>query len=353
MSDQKPIEILPVGPVPLADEESVFTTLYAALGPHLRRISDGQTGDRRDVIGWPYRRLASNGGLEVAADAPALTVPAGPAGGGSTSYPRLRLKPGLAAGDVSLDLGYGEAAKSYVHFAGLKRNGRLRPDLRFLVTLPSATSVSALFIAPEHRDAFVERYEHALLAEIEVLANAITHAELAVQVDLQAEACLAANPAEYWQEDVIAEEVARAVRIGRAVPQLAELGFRLRREPPAPIARGGAAPVSDELLVELANTLAASTGRPVHWFVLPFESGHDSADAFAPLARLRLGEHGEPILGLVRPEEPAAANRARLTAAASHVPAFGITTACDWQSVSEAGLAALLDLLAEVAESAR
>ena len=39
-----------VGSVPLADAHEVFSTVSEALGPHLRRIPDGETGDRSDWI---------------------------------------------------------------------------------------------------------------------------------------------------------------------------------------------------------------------------------------------------------------------------------------------------------------
>ena len=39
-----------VGSVPLADARTVFETVSAALGPRLRRIPDGETGERSDWI---------------------------------------------------------------------------------------------------------------------------------------------------------------------------------------------------------------------------------------------------------------------------------------------------------------
>ncbi len=350
MSDAQTVEILPLGPIPLADDDAVFTTLHAALGPHLRRLPDGQTEDRRDDIGWQYGRLAGNRALEVANDAPALTIPS--AGGGSTSYPRLRPRSGITPADLSLDLGYGEAAKSYVHFAGLKRTGRLAPDTRFLVTLPSATSVAAMFIAPGHRADFVEAYERALLQEIDVLAGAITHSELAIQFDLQAEAWLAANPAVYWQDDAIADEVARVIRLVKEVPDLVELGFRIRLAPPAPVDRGNGKAADDALVVTLANSLAGHAGRPVQWITLPFGADHNAPADFAALDELHTGADCTPVLAIVRPDASVEQNRARIDAAAAHLPAYGLTTEQDWDSVGDAGLTDLLQLLTALARPA-
>ena len=48
-----------VGSVPLADAETVFTTLAKALGPKLPRIPDGETGDPADDFA-PDAHDASN-----------------------------------------------------------------------------------------------------------------------------------------------------------------------------------------------------------------------------------------------------------------------------------------------------
>ena len=54
-----------VGSIPLPDAEAVFRTLAGALGPHLRRIPDGETGDRMRWIGFIARKLAVHPDFEV------------------------------------------------------------------------------------------------------------------------------------------------------------------------------------------------------------------------------------------------------------------------------------------------
>jgi hypothetical protein len=41
-----------VGSIPLPDAETVFRTLAAATGSHLRRLPDGETGIRKTWIGF-------------------------------------------------------------------------------------------------------------------------------------------------------------------------------------------------------------------------------------------------------------------------------------------------------------
>ena len=59
-----------VGSIPLSDAETVFRTLAAATGPHLKRLPDGETGIRRTWIRFLQQVLANNPAIEVASDVP-------------------------------------------------------------------------------------------------------------------------------------------------------------------------------------------------------------------------------------------------------------------------------------------
>ena len=59
-----------VGSIPLPDAETVFRTLAAATGPHLKRLPDGETGIRKTWIRFLQQVLADNPAIEVASDAP-------------------------------------------------------------------------------------------------------------------------------------------------------------------------------------------------------------------------------------------------------------------------------------------
>jgi hypothetical protein len=47
-----------VGSIPLPDAETVFRTLAAATGPHLKRLPDGETGIRKTWIRFLQQVLA-------------------------------------------------------------------------------------------------------------------------------------------------------------------------------------------------------------------------------------------------------------------------------------------------------
>jgi hypothetical protein len=48
--------------MPLPDAETVFRTLAAATGPHLKRLPDGETGIRKTWIRFLQQVLADRGG---------------------------------------------------------------------------------------------------------------------------------------------------------------------------------------------------------------------------------------------------------------------------------------------------
>ena len=53
-----------VGTVPLQSAAEVFTTLSNALGPSLRWIPDGETGERKDWLPWMEPLFAQNPAFE-------------------------------------------------------------------------------------------------------------------------------------------------------------------------------------------------------------------------------------------------------------------------------------------------
>ena len=59
-----------VGSIPLPDAETVFRTVSGAVGQHLVRLPDGETGIRKTWIKFLQDVLAENPAIEVAKDVP-------------------------------------------------------------------------------------------------------------------------------------------------------------------------------------------------------------------------------------------------------------------------------------------
>ncbi|NND49339.1 MAG: hypothetical protein HKN60_03705, partial [Rhizobiales bacterium] len=59
-----------VGSIPLPDAETVFRTLSGAVGTHVARLPDGETGIRKMWIKFLQDVLADHPAIEVAGDVP-------------------------------------------------------------------------------------------------------------------------------------------------------------------------------------------------------------------------------------------------------------------------------------------
>ena len=127
-----------VGSVPLADARAVFATVSAALGPHLKSIPDGETGERLDWITWlepvfaDIRRSRSRArcsSVHAALDAEGRALPAQgrrvdrrTCASTTCSTPTTRASPTRCSSDS-------------------KRQGKIPPHVKFQVDLVPAHSV--------------------------------------------------------------------------------------------------------------------------------------------------------------------------------------------------------------------
>jgi hypothetical protein len=341
-------EILVLGSVPLKDADAAINAVWAELGPHLRRMPDGETGERRNWIQFQYPRLAAHPAFEV--DPDAAPIPLSTQKGGLVGeIAPLRFRANVDPDAATLDLGYAEAAKSYVHLAGLKRTGRVRPDVRFMVALPTPTAVTAHFISPAHRPRFAAWYERVLLAELDAIAHAIPHPDLAIQWDVAFEVFIWEGRVAYWGPEPKPAVLAALARLGRAVPETVELGYHLCYGDP-----GGhhvIEPKDTRVLTEIANGVSALVKRPIQWIHMPVPiERHDDA-YFAPLAALALHPETRLVLGLVHDSDGEAGNAARIAAARRHVPSFGIATECGWGRRAPETLPELMRLHRQAAQA--
>src|SRR5271169_1867559 len=98
-----------VGSIPLPDSETVFRTLAGAVGGHVERLPDGETGIRKSWIKFLQDVLAENPAIEYAKDVPPFKFVQWD-GKVVREIPRLRLKPGVKADPASFKTGYAAMA---------------------------------------------------------------------------------------------------------------------------------------------------------------------------------------------------------------------------------------------------
>jgi hypothetical protein len=336
-----------IGSVPMADAEQVFTQVSAALGSRLRRLPDGETGKRGDWITWLEPLFSDNPAFEKSDDVFRLHEQA-------TPRRRYRLKPGYAAEDVRFDnLFYADIAKdSYAVFRRLKRAGKIAPHLRFQVDLVPAHSVIWLFLVDALHAPIDPIYNAALAREIDKIAAAIPHGELAIQFDVASAvfARLERNQASpYGRNKAEMQETFGRILIdlGNRVPAGVELMFHFcygdsnHRHVVEPTDMGD--------MVELANRLARGVGRRIDLVHMPVPRDRSDDAYFAPLGELRLPET-ELCLGLVHHTDGIEGTRKRRATALQHVKEFSIGTECGFGRRDPRTIPELLRIHAAIAD---
>ena len=330
-----------VGSVPLASADVVFRTVAAEIGDRLRRLPDGETGPRSDWIVWQLPVFTSHPQLEV--------VPPGP--NSWRPLPRVRLAEGARDDGVRFEgLGYADAAlASYRVFARLKRDGGIPVACRFQLCLPTPLAPISAFVVPQDQAILEPAYEARLIDELQVVLAEVPHDQLAIQWDTNFEFGMLEGVFPVWFEDVESGILERLLRLSRRVPADVELGYHFCYGDVQH--RHFKEPVDAGRLVEVANALAASLERPLHWIHMPVPRTRADEAYYAPLRDLRLRPETELYLGLVHHTDGIEGTARRLEVAGRFAPSFGIATECGWGRRAPATIPALLRIHRELSAS--
>lgn len=321
--------LLLVGSVPFESAQDVLLTASDMLGAHLDSIPDGEVLDRRYwVLRMAFQVFSGHASLET------MHRPEAPVGGerlipaSREDVWRFRLRPDIEA--ISFDmpgwrLGYAkDAQSSYALFSALKREGRIRTEARFKVSVPTVSSVcDPSIFGTDERELTVGQggFHESLVAEVRQICAIVPPAELALQYDCSFEATNVRGATGLPIEGSIERNVAQFGPLTEIVPADALLGFHLcfgtfggwPRFAPDNLARTG----------EFANANVAAARRPVDWIHIP--ALDTDADAFyAPLAELELGE-ARVYRGLVHSMADIAE---RLAVTRRYLPDFGRAAYC-------------------------
>jgi hypothetical protein len=331
------------GSVPLADPETVFRTVATALDGRVRRIPDGEPGERDNWVVWQLPKLSAHPDLELA-------PPPNPEYG-----PSLRARPKLGVDPASVTfgpLGYSAAALgSWQVFSRLRAEGVIAPDVRFQVSLPTPIAVVAAFIGA-HQAELEAAYEARLLAELDEILAGIPPADLAIQWDTAVEFAVFEGVFPAWfgtdYPSRLAATVTRLVRLGAAVPGDVELGYHLCYGDFGH--KHFVEPADTSKLAAVAGGVAAGLGRRLDWVHMPVPRGRTDDAYFAPLADLSLPTEATLFLGLVHATDGLDGARARIDAARGAVRTFGVATECGMGRRPAEQIPDLLDLHAAAAD---
>jgi hypothetical protein len=341
------------GSVNLPDAETVMQEISSRIPTGVRRMTDGETGERgywilfqiQKFLAMPeFESVAVGQAYETAADAPQM--------------PRLRLAEGASADTISWpNLGYADAyAESFEIFDRLQKEGTIAAGVRFQMQYPTPLASMATTIVPEDQPAVTASYERALFADLDKLLAKLPHDRCAVQWDVAVEFGLLEGAMGPGSAMPIAQVTPGLVRCVDHVPGDVPVGLHL--------CYGDYGhehfkqPESVQMQAELVNAVTSAAQRPVNWASFTVPQARSDADYFAPLRDLTAGPETELYFALVpyhpddQPDGTTAAQIQHIdTALAASSAArreWGICTECGMGRVAADDVPRLLDLHREI-----
>ena len=327
MTAQRSAGVHLIGSVPLDDAETVFRTVAGALGPYLRRLPDGETGERRRWIWFQRQMLERHPDIEIDPTVPLFTLRQWD-GKVLRETPLFRFRAGVDPERVAFETGYAGAARtSFAVFQRLQKTGVIPAGVRFQVCLPTPMASAYMYVSPKARDTYIAAYERALRRALDDIVTSIPARELAIQWDVCQEVLIYENffadrPADY--ERRIVDELAR---LGDAVPDGVEMGYHLCYGSPAD--EHLVMPRDMGIMIEMANGVRQAVRRSIDFLHMPVPKDRTDAAYFKPLAELRGYDDAMLYLGLIHHDDHAG-DRTRIDAAHAVVPSFGVSSECGW-----------------------
>ena len=316
-----------VGSVAMPDSESVFRALSSELAPWLRRIPDGETGERHRWIYWQREMLLSHLNMELDPDATPLALYQWD-GELIRETELVRFKPDVDPSSVVFETGYAPAAiASYDVFRQLRDDGVIPAGVRFQVCLPTPMASGYMYISPASIEDYLPVYEKALLTALSSILDAISHHDLSIQWDICQEVLIFEDYFPYRPDDYKLQIFDQMTRLGAQVPADVELGYHLCYGTPRD--EHLVMPKDTAILVEVANGLASKLQRQLDFLHMPVPRDRVDDAYYAPLAKLKLPPETELYLGLIHHQDHSG-DKQRIATAQKVIPSFGIASECGW-----------------------
>ena len=309
------------------DAATVFETIGRTFGSAVRRIPDGETGNRLGWMEWQTPLLAANPLLEAVPSEGDWRNPTAPDRWKQRTW--FRLRPGADAGALQLgDIGYARnAVASYHEFAQLKSKGVISAGVRFMVAIPSPFNLINFHFAPDQRAAVEPAYETALLGEVDRIADAIPHAELSIQWDCAHDMQAYDGARDTWFSDKQSGIEERLIRIGEHIPADVELGYHFCYG-----SFGGKHFVEPKDMGAMVRLAQCNFGWPATDLLVGFTCRYPWSVAMMLISRrLRICDCSlivVSISALSTIADGLAGTLARISAAQRYIADFGIATEC-------------------------
>ena len=328
-----------IGSIPLESSEQVFRTLAAELGQHLKRMPDGETGERSRWVYFQRQMLLDHPAMELDPTLPPYKFVQWD-GKVVREIEQVRFKAGVDPATVAFETGYDKAAlASWEVFKRLRAPGAIASGTRFQVCLPTPHASGYLYVGGPARETYFGVYERALKAALANIVQEIPATDLSIQWDvcqevLAFEGYFKDRPPHYKRQtfDMLG-------RLGDAVPDGVELGYHLCYGSPRD--EHLVQPKDASILVEMMEGIVAATKRHVDFLHIPVPKGRTDEDYYAPLKAWKRPAGTKLYLGLLHHDD-AAGDRARVVAARRAIDDFGLAAECGWGRTEPGRLPGLL-----------
>jgi hypothetical protein len=305
-----------VGSMSLPDTASVFRTVCTSLPHRLRRIPDGETGERNYFV-WHQRKLFPDAMIRnhLTGKPP------------RTNIPDAEVQSTIGELTSPLRTDYDDAAlASYATFCAMRDEGLIPKNVRFQVSFPTPVNVIVM-LEGSYAEAVEPIYERALLSSLQRIQAEIPAQDLAVQWDCAAEFGMLEGVffQPWWEGDVKEGIVKRLLRLAAAVDEGVELGFHLCYGDIGH--KHFVEPKDTSKLRAVASSILEGVKRKVDWIHMPVPKERDDVDYFEPLKGLDFGQT-ELYLGLVHPEDEKGTRKRIQAAKEAGLGTFGVATEC-------------------------
>lgn len=339
------------GSVNLPDAETVMREISSRIPSGVRRMTDGETGDRNYWISFQINKFLEMPEFETVSVGRAYETE-----GDAPEMQTLRLADGASADTIAWpNLGYADAyAESFAVFDRLQQEGTIPAGVRFQVQYPTPIASVGGTIVPEDLPAVAASYEAALLADLDALLGRVPHDRIAVQWDVAVEFGLLEGA--FGMQLGLAEIAPGLVRAVERVPADVPVGLHLCYGDYGH--QHFKQPESVQLQVDLVNAVVAAAGRTVDFVSFTVPQARDDAGYFAPLADLAAGPETELDFALVPyhpDDQPAGTTDAQarhideaLARSAAGAREWGVCTECGMGRVDAEDVPRLLDLHREL-----
>jgi hypothetical protein len=344
------------GSVNLPDPDTVMREISSRIPSGVRRMTDGETGERNYWISFQIEKFQRMPELETVTSGRAYETE-----DDAPEMPQMRLADGVSAESIEWpNLGYAdEYTKSFATFDQLQQQGTIPGAVRMQMQYPTPLASMAGTIVAEDLPTVAPAYERALFADLDTALERLPHERIAVQWDIAVEmGALEGAMGITMSMDQIAPGIIRCLeRVPDDVPVglhlcYGDYGHQHWKQPD-----------SLQMQVDLVNAVTSAARRRLDFVSFTVPQNRDDSAYFEPASALLAGADTELNFALVpyhpTDQAPGTTDRqiehidAALDASAAGGREWGICTECGMGRVDASDVPILLDLHSQILTSSR